>query len=388
MTALAQKHQALNLAQGLLWLPPDPLLLAEAQAAVAQQSLLQYTPPAGSPALREVVAQLSHHLFGVAYDPEKEVTITAGATEAIFAAIMALTQTGDGAIFLEPAYDSYLPAFEMAGVKAQGVRLQLSPHGAEIPWEAVAAALSPHTRLLLLNFPHNPTGRSLREADVAFLAELVERYPQLTLIVDEAYELLHWGAEAPMAPRSLRQHPALRARSVIVGSLGKMTGPTGWRLGYALAPAPLTEALRTAHQFVTFCAPAPLQEAVARYLGSDLRRAAYFVQPLWERRNRLLQLLRKATSLEVLAPEGAYFVLVRPQPPLPEAPLAEWLTQAAGVATIPLGAFYQDGNGEGWLRLCFARPMAMLEEAVERLARVFPAQGPAALALPTGLTSL
>lgn len=383
MTSLANQEGALNLAQGLMWLPPDPALLEEAARAFSDPTLHQYSLPAGILDLREVIAGLSERFFGATYDPASEVTITAGATEALFAAVQALTQPGDEAVFIEPAYDSYLPAFQIGSVRPYAVKLQITSTGIHLPWEEVEKRLSPKTRLLLLNFPHNPTGRTLHEEDLKALEHIVELYPQLTLIVDEAYEYMQWHPNSDVTeslpPLSVRQSPLLRERSIIVGSLGKIVGATGWRLGYVLAPAPLSKALRAVHQFITFCAATPLQFTLARYLGASPDKVLYFHAALLERRKIFIRHLRTFTHLEVLPPEGGYFVLVRPPSTnLPDTTLAEELTRKAKVASIPLSPFYGDGINTGWLRLCFARPTEMLIQAAQQLGRVYPAGLPSA----------
>lgn len=380
MTALAQQYDALNLAQGLMWMEPDPVLLEEAAQQMRQTLAHQYTAPDGEPELRKVVARLSAHFFGVEYDPNREILLTAGATEALFAAIAALVQPGQKVVFLEPAYDSYLPAIQLSGAVPVPVSLSITPEGIQIPWEALEAQIDEATALLLLNFPHNPTGYTLQPSDLKRLEALAQKYPHLRLVVDEAYELMTWhpdpSREEALPPLSVRVSPLLRQRSVIVGSLGKMIGATGWRLGYAAAPAELIAAVRAVHQYVVFCAPAPLQAGVARYLGADLRRATYFHAGLLRRRRILVEALRRETSLTVLSPAGSYFVLVRGHTEEADELLAERLTREVGVATIPLSPFYADRRGSGWLRLCLARPEEMLEEAVRRLARAFPPAAP------------
>ncbi len=377
MTALAQRHQALNLAQGLMWMEPDPALLEWAARQMREPTAHQYTLPEGHLGLRTVVAQLGEHFFGVSYDPVREITITAGATEALFAAVSALTQPGQKVAFLEPAYDSYLPAIQLAGAVPVPISLSIRSEGVQLPWEALEAQIAAEgVSFLLLNFPHNPTGYALQPGDLERLEELVDRHPQLYLIVDEAYELMTWhpdpAQEVAIAPVSVRKSPILRRRSVIVGSLGKMVGATGWRLGYMAAPAELTEALRAVHQYVVFCAAAPLQAVVANYLGESLERATYFHAGLLRRRRLLVEALRKETGLTVLPPTGSYFVLVHAGGRESDEALAERLTREVGVATIPLSPFYANRQDSGWLRLCLARPEEMLEEAVRRLAQAFP----------------
>ncbi len=373
MTALAQAHQAINLAQGLMELPADPDLLQE----LTEQSFAsvhQYTLPIGLPFLREVVARLARYYFGAAYDPATEVTITAGATEAIYAAIAALTEPGDGVVFLEPAYDSYLPAIQMAG--ARPIPLRLEEPTFAIPWEKLQEALRQGARLCLLNFPHNPTGRCLSSEDLQAFQALAERYPQVTFIVDEAYELMAWAPDKPLPakPLSFRQNPLLRERTVIVGSLGKLLGMTGWRLGYTLAPPPLTTAIRTVRQFITFCAPSVLQATAAAYFSKNIERATYFHTALLERRQVCQSLLAEYTPFTDVRCEGSYFFLlpIRDYTEEKDVAFAEYLTQAYGVATVPLSPFYHDGYDPGYLRLCFARPVEVLREGIRRLGRAFP----------------
>ncbi|MDW8236122.1 MAG: aminotransferase class I/II-fold pyridoxal phosphate-dependent enzyme [Bacteroidia bacterium] len=378
MTALAQRYGAINLAQGLMWLDPDPLLLEISAQVMQNPQLHQYTSPAGELILRQAIAQISQHFFGVAYDPEQEITIVAGATEGIFTAILALTQPGQRAVFLEPAYDSYLANLHMANLQPHPVAMSIREEGVFMPWEEIEDTLSPPTSLLLLNFPHNPTGRVLSPRDINLLENLLERFPNVYVVVDEAYELMtwakEWNREEWIPPTSVRQSPFLRERSVIVGSLGKMVGATGWRLGYLLAPASITQKLRAVHQFITFCAPTPLQHIVARYLFDKPERTLYFHSTLLSRRQTIIQALHNRTSLQYLVPEGSYFVLVRP--PMydhtPEVALAERWAQHIGVSVIPLSPFYSDKRSHGWFRLCFARAESMLEEAVSRLALHFP----------------
>ncbi|MCS7188471.1 MAG: aminotransferase class I/II-fold pyridoxal phosphate-dependent enzyme [Bacteroidia bacterium] len=376
MTALAEQCGALNLAQGLMWLEPDPILLEYARENIINPSLQQYSAPAGLPALRRTVALLSEYYFSTSYDPESEITITTGATEGLFAAVVALTRPGNKVVFLEPAYDSYLPAIQMAGAFPVPFSLELHSQGVRIPWEAIVQSIDTHTDLLILNFPHNPTGRQLKAEDIEWIERISLLHPHLHFVMDEAYELMTWHTDPYKAesvpPLSIRQSSLLRSKAVIVGSLGKMVGATGWRIGYVLAAPSLTQKIRSVHQFVTYCAGMPLQEVIARYLGEAPERAKYFHQALLERRQLLIRLLVEHTSLEVLPPEGSYFVLVRPPIKEKDELLAERLTREVGVATIPLSPFYHNGHDPGWLRLCFARPIEMIEEAVVRLKRVFP----------------
>ncbi len=371
MTALARAHNAINLAQGLMELPPDPALLQEL-VRQASAPVHQYTLPVGIPLLRQVVAHLSRHFFGVSYDPDTEVTITTGATEAIYAAIAALTDPGDSVVFLEPAYDSYLPAIQIAG--ARPVPLRLEEPTFTIPWEKLEKAFQQGAHLCLLNFPHNPTGRCLHEEDLQAFRTLSERYPEVIFIVDEAYELMVWESDRPL---SFRQDPLLRERSVIIGSLGKLLGMTGWRLGYTLAPESLTTSIRTVRQFITFCAPSVLQATAATYLSQDIERATYFHPALLERRQLCQELLAEYTCFSGLTCEGSYFFLlpIREHTQEKDTAFAEYLTRAYGVATIPLSPFYHDGYDPGYLRLCFARPMEVLREGIRRLGQAFPKAG-------------
>jgi methionine aminotransferase len=377
MTALARACNAINLAQGLMELSPDPALLQELSHQ-AVGPVHQYTLPAGLPALREVVSYLSQHYFGTPYDPETEVTITVGATEAIYTAIAALSEPGDPIVFLEPAYDSYLPAIQMAN--ARPIPLRLREPTFSLPWEELDAAFRRGARLCLLNFPHNPTGRRLYPDDLLNFRQLAERHPQVIFIIDEAYELMVWEPDEPLParPLSLRQDPLLRERSILIGSLGKLLGMTGWRLGYTLAPPPLTTPIRTVRQFISFCAPSPLQTTAAAYLQTHIDRATYFHPTLLQRRQLTKTLLAQYTAFPPLTCEGSYFFLlpIRDYTDERDAVLAERLTQAYGVATIPLSPFYHDGYDPGYLRLCFARPEEVLTEGIRRLGQAFPPKAP------------
>ncbi len=368
MTALARQHGAVNLAQGLMELPPDPVLLREAQHVFSTSEGHQYSFPAGLLELRTVIAQLSHHYHGVSYDPEREITISVGATEGLLAAILALTQPGDRVVYLEPAYDSYLPAIRLA--EAEPVPLRLQEPTFAMPWEALEQAFAKGASPCVLNFPHNPTGRTLHPEDLKALEALAQRYPEVIFVVDEAYELMTWHPTAPRpaAPLSIRKSPALRQRSVIIGSLGKLLGMTGWRLGYVLAPPALTSAIRSVRQFISFCAPSSLQWVAASYLENNLDRARYFDSLLLERRSLFRQLLPE--SVPLLPCEGSYFYLLPYRAFFGEVGdvfLAKKLVVEAGVALIPLSPFYHDGYDPGYLRVCFARPVEVLKAGAQRL---------------------
>ncbi len=367
MSALAARHGAVNLGQGFPDFDCDPRLqhlLSEAMAAGHNQ----YAPMAGVPALRQALAAKHQRLSGHAYDADSEVTITAGATEAIMATILALVHAGDEVIVLEPVYDSYLPSIALAG--GRPVAIPLDPARGFAPdWERIAAAITPRTRLLMLNFPHNPTGRCLGEADLRALERIVESTGVL-IVSDEVYEHIVFDGQPH---RSLAASPLLAAHSVVISSTGKTFHTTGWKIGYALAPAPLSAELRKLHQFMIFAVNTPAQHALAAYLAD---RAPYETLPAFYQAKRDLFVTGlAATRLRALPCAGTFFVLADYGLIGNESDreFAHRLIREAGVATIPLGAFYEccpPPADARLLRLCFAKRDETLHAGLERLRRL------------------
>jgi methionine aminotransferase len=364
MSALAAKHNAVNLGQGFPDFNCDPRLqqaMVDAMAAGHNQ----YAPMAGVPALRQALAVKHERLYGRRYDPDTEITITAGATQAIMTAILALVHPGDEVIVLEPVYDSYVPSIALAGGAPVAVPLE-HQRGYAPDWERVRAAITPRTRLVILNFPHNPTGRMLNADDLRALEEIVARH-DLLLLSDEVYEHIVFDG-APH--RSLATAPALAERAVVISSFGKTCHTTGWKIGYALAPAALTAELRKVHQFMVFAVNTPGQHAMAAYLQDS---AAYEQLPAFYQHKRdLFMNGLRSTRFRPLPCPGTYFVLADYSAisGRPEADFAQHLVTEHGVASIPVSGFYDRPFDNQVLRFCFAKRDATLRTALERLAAV------------------
>ncbi|MFN7572983.1 MAG: methionine aminotransferase [Betaproteobacteria bacterium] len=364
MSALAARHGAVNLGQGFPDFDCDPRLrqyLAEAIAAGHNQ----YAPMAGVPRLREGLSVKHARLYGRYYDPDTEITVTAGATQAIMATVLALVRPGDEVVVLEPVYDSYVPSIELAGARPVYVPLD-HRQGYAPEWQRVRDAITPRTRLLLLNFPHNPTGRTLRTDDLRALEEIVDATGVL-LLSDEVYEHIVFDG-APH--RSLAISPLLAERTVVISSFGKTCHATGWKIGYALAPAPLTAEIRKVHQFMVFAVNTPAQHAMAHYLDDA---TAYEQLPAFYQRKRDLFVDGlHDTRFKALPCEGTYFVLADYSAiaDAPEAEFAQRLVTEHGVASIPVSGFYRQPFDNRVLRFCFAKRDETLRAALDRLARV------------------
>ena len=362
MSALAAEHGAVNLGQGFPDFDCDPRLV-DAVADAMRRGLNQYPPMAGLPALRRVVADKVAALYGARYDPDTEITVTAGATQAILTAVLAVVRPGDEVIVIEPVYDSYLPNILLAG----GVPVTV-PMTADfrIPWDVVASRIGPRTRAIMVNSPHNPSGTILREADLLRLEAIAIEH-DLFVISDEVYEHMVFDSE-PHA--SVSRRPALAARSFVISSFGKTFHVTGWKIAYCAAPAALTAEFRKVHQFNVFTVNTPMQQGLATYMADP---APYLQLPAFYQRKR--DLFRDGlarTRFRMLPCEGTYFQLVDYSSisSMPEAEFARWLTSEIGVAAIPLSAFFDQPEERGLVRFCFAKKDETLTLALERLARL------------------
>lgn len=366
MSQLAAETGALNLSQGF----PDfdgPQGLLEAVGRHVLAGHNQYAPMAGLPALREQVARKIASLYGALVDPEQDVTITPGATEAIFCAIHAVVRPGDEVIVFDPCYDSYDPAVRLAG--GQCVHVPLDDRDFRIDWQRLSDALSPRTRMIVINSPHNPSGALLTAEDLDQLAALIEGR-DILLLSDEVYEHLVYDG---VRHASVLAHAALRSRAFVVSSFGKTYHVTGWKTGYVVAPARLSAELRKVHQYVNFCGVTPLQHALADFMAQDpghVERLPAFYQA---KRDLLCGLL--ASSRFTFTPaQGTYFQLVdysAIRPDLDDTDMALWLTREHGVATIPISVFYQRPiAGQRLVRLCFAKREETLRQAAERLCAI------------------
>ena len=361
MSRRARELDALNLGQGFPDYDIDPRL-TELVAAAMKAGHNQYAPMEGLPALRQRIAAKLSDSYGLQVDPETEVTVTLGATEAIYSAVQALIGAGDEALAFDPAYDSYEPAVRLAGGRC--VRLPLTQPGFRYDWDRVRRALSARTRLVLFNSPHNPACTTARSADLDELARITERR-DITVLADEVYEhVVFDGARHA----SVLTHPALAPRSLAVFSFGKTLHATGLRVGYCVAPAPLTRELRKVHQFNTFSISHPLQHAIAAYLSEQPRCGAGLAGFFQAKRDRLRRALEGSGF--VLPPaEGTYFQLLdfAAFAPPDDLAFAERLLTEARVATIPLSPFYAQPEPLTFVRLCIAKRDSTLDEAAARL---------------------
>ncbi|MBV9723954.1 MAG: aminotransferase class I/II-fold pyridoxal phosphate-dependent enzyme [Gammaproteobacteria bacterium] len=361
MSRRARELDALNLGQGFPDYDIDPRL-SELVAAAMQAGHNQYAPMEGLPALRERIAAKLRASYGVAVDPDTQITVTLGATEAIYSAVQALIGPGDEAIAFDPAYDSYEPAVRLAGGRC--IRVPLTQPGFRYDWQRVREALSARTRLVLFNSPHNPACSIAQPADLDELARVIDAGP-IAVLADEVYEhVVFDGARHA----SVLAHPQLASRSVAVFSFGKTLHATGLRVGYCVAPAALTREVRKVHQFNTFSISHPLQHAIAAYLTEEPRcgeRLAAFFQA---KRDRLRAALGNSGFLLPRA-EGTYFQLLdfSAFAPADDRAFAERLLTEARVATIPLSPFYAQPEPLPFVRLCIAKRDATLDEAAERL---------------------
>ena len=363
MSALARELGAINLGQGFPDLPEPPELLQAAQRALVERSN-QYPPMRGLPELRRAVCDYYRREQGLGIG-EAEVIVTSGATEALAAAILAFVRPGDEAILLQPFYDAYLPLVERAGGTVRTVSLE--PPRWTVPLDELAAAIGPRTRLLILNTPNNPTGTVVDRATLEALAALCERH-DLILLCDEVWEGMIYGGLGHVSPLAV---PALRERAIKVGSAGKIFSLTGWKIGWAVAAPPLAEAIARQHQFLTFTTPTPLQWAVAEGLALPAEWHAAHRARYEAGRDRLVRGL-EAAGYVLLPSQGTWFVtvdLAASGLPADDAAVAERMIRQAGVAAIPPSVFYRDDPEKGYLRLCFAKQDATLDEAIARLAK-------------------
>lgn len=361
MSALAQQHQAINLSQGF----PDfdgPLFLQERLAYHVAHGANQYAPMTGVQPLREAIADKTADLYGYKPDANSEVTITAGATEALYAAITALVRPGDEVICFDPSYDSYAPAVELSGGVVK--RIALQPPSFRVDWQAFSALLSDRTRLVILNTPHNPSATVWHQADFDALWQAIKER-EIFVISDEVYEHICFARQGHA---SVLAHSELRERAVAVSSFGKTYHMTGWKIGYCVAPAAISAELRKVHQYLTFSVNTPAQLALADMLREDPAHYRELPEFYQKKRDVLVNALRDS-RLEILPCEGTYFLLVdySAVSTLNDVEFCQWLTTEVGVAAIPLSVFCADPFPHKLIRLCFAKQESTLLAAAERL---------------------
>lgn len=365
MTAMAQRHGAMNLSQGFPdFSPPAELLAALDEATRAGHN--QYAPMTGMPVLREAIAQKVDKLYGARYDVDAEITVTAGATQAIFTAIACMVRSGDEVIVFEPVYDSYVPGIVLNGGTPVYAKLHFPDYRPD--WEQVRALITPRTRMIVLNTPHNPTGTVWTAADMQALAALV-RGTGIVLVGDEVYEHMVFDAEGGARHESLCRYPELAERSFVVSSFGKTYHVTGWKIAYCLAPRALMAEFRKAHQFIVFTVHAPSQVALAAFMRND--RWYDELRLFYQAKRDAFRAALSGLPFELLPCAGTYFQCVGYGALSQEGDRAfvERLVQEAGVAAIPVSAFYRDGEDRKVIRLCFAKSEATLDEALARLRR-------------------
>ncbi|NDB53390.1 MAG: aminotransferase class I/II-fold pyridoxal phosphate-dependent enzyme [Chitinophagaceae bacterium] len=360
MSALAAEHKAVNLGQGFPDFPMSEELI-ELVAKAMRDQYNQYAPMPGWMPLREAIAEKVHYLYGSRVNPDSEITITPGGTYAIYSAFTSFLQSGDEVILFEPAYDSYIPNIEVNGAKV--VRIPLVYPDYHIDWDAVRAAITPRTRAILINSPHNPTGAVISATDIEELRKTVEG-TSILILSDEVYEHLIFDG---ISHQSILRYPDLFARSFVCFSFGKVYNCTGWKLGYCIAPATLMKEFRKIHQFNAFSCFTPTQVALASFLQN---RAAYLtLSDLMQQKRDFFIDQMKATRFTLLSSYGSYFICAKYDQISEEGDMdfAVRLTKEAGVTTIPVSAFYADGKDDKVLRFCFSKKKETIQQAVERL---------------------
>ena len=362
MSQLAAEHGAVNLGQGF----PDfdvPERLVEALDRAMRDGKNQYAPMSGLPALRQAIAAKTARCYGREVDADTEVTVTSGASEAIFDAVHALVRAGEEVIVLDPCYDCYEPAIDLAGATA--VHVPLDPVDFSVDWPRVRDAITPRTRMLMINSPHNPSGAMLEAEDIAELSAIL-RGTDIVLLSDEVYEHIVFDGRRH---ESVLRYPELAARAVVVSSFGKTYHCTGWKVGYAIAPPALSAEFRKVHQYNTFCTFTPAQHAFAEMIEAEPAHYEDLGAFYQAKRDRFRAQL-DTTRLRSLPVPGGYFQLVdySAVSDLDDAAFCRWLTIEHGVAAIPLSPFYDvPPPGQRLARLCFAKNEATLDAAIARL---------------------
>jgi methionine transaminase len=360
MSQLAQEHQAINLSQGF----PDfnsPTALTDLVCQYTQNGFNQYAPTAGVIKLRENISLKTNLLYGTRPNPETEITVTSGATEALFCAIAAVVRPGDEVLIIEPAYDSYVPAVLLNG--GIPVFVPLTFPGFTIDWDLISASLTSKTRLIILNSPHNPTGATLTANDLDQLTYLIAQ-TDIFLIGDEVYEHMVYDGQPH---QSLLRREALANRSFVISSFGKTYHATGWKIGYCIAPPALTQEFRKIHQYLTFSTTTPIQYALADYLENQEH---YLNLPaFYEQKRNLFCALLASSRFTLIPSAGTYFQLAGYQniSAEPDQDFARRLTRDAGVAAIPISVFYNQNQDYKILRFCFAKYEETLRRAAEKL---------------------
>ncbi len=372
MSQLATEHKAINLGQGFPDFNTDTNLLNQVTKAM-QDGHNQYPPMAGITILREELSAKMQTLYGHYYDPLTEITVTSGASEGLMASILAFVKPGDEVVVIEPFYDLYIPAIQLAGGTPIIVTMQAPNEQTplyQVDWQLIRDAITPKTSMLIINFPHNPTGINLQESDLDWLERIVNE-TGIMLLSDEVYEHIVFDGQQH---QSLARRPALATNAIVISSFGKTYHATGWKIGYCCAPKEISAEIRKVHQFMVFTVSSPMQVGLAHYMqdSTTYTQLPNFYQ---EKRDRLAQGLAN-TRFTPMPSQGTFFLLAKYSEisDLPEAEFARWLTIEHGVGVIPVAAFYRQPDAvqsnHQLIRFCFAKQDHTLDEALERLARV------------------
>ncbi|MBN2159478.1 MAG: methionine aminotransferase [Spirochaetes bacterium] len=363
MTRLANDHGAINLSQGFPDFDPDGELyeLVEKHMRMGRN---QYAPMQGVMALREKISEKTAELYGRSYDPAGEITVTSGATEALFAAITSVVGRGDQVIIIEPAYDSYAPAVELSG--GIPVYCAMRYPGYSIDWDLVRDSITPKTKLIIINSPHNPTGSVLSPADIAALRDITSG-TDILILSDEVYEHIIFDS---VVHQSMARDPELAARSFVVSSFGKTYHTTGWKIGYCLAPAPLSAEFQKVHQYLTFASNTPVQHAYAEFM--EKKGVCRSLPEFYRGKRDLFISLVQNSRFRCVPSRGTYFQMLDYSgiTDEPDVEFARRMTEEHGVAAIPPSVFYHDGVDTRVLRFCFAKKEETLERAAERLCAI------------------
>lgn len=361
MSQLANQYQAINLSQGFPNFPIDPLI-EELLAKNSTENVHQYAPMAGLPSLLEGIAQMVHRVYNREINPSTEILVTSGATQGIFTTLQALVHPGDEVVILDPAYDCYSPAVHLAGGKAIHIPMR---EDFTIDWRELRQTVNQKTRILIINNPHNPSGKMMDQEDFDALVQVMTDHPNLMLCSDEVYEFITFEKKH----FSAHHHEILRNRSIIVSSFGKTFHLTGWKVGYLIAPEPILKEIKKVHQYLVFSVNSVAQKTLADYISAtDVTNLGGFYQ---DKRDRFKQLMTKS-KFEFLPSEGTYFQTVRYNAisDLPDISFCEWLVKDIGVAAIPLSVFYEELNDYHTIRFCFAKTDETLIQAAERLCKI------------------
>ncbi len=365
MTNLANEYQAVNLGQGFPDFP-GPDFLKEAARDAIEQDINQYAPSPGRPALREAIAHKMAHFYGMSLDPKHQIVVTCGATEAIFATILGLVNPGDEVLMFEPYYDSYVPAVQVAGGIPRFCTLR--PPDWAIDEAELGSLFSDKTKLILLNTPHNPTGKVFSEAELKIIANLCQKHDVIA-VTDEVYEHIIFDGLPHICMATL---PGMAERTVTISSAGKTFSMTGWKVGWAIASPELSQAIIRIHQFIIYSGAAPLQEGVATALQAPASYYADLTAMYQSNRDFLVEALKKA-GLNPIVPRGTYFIMADiSQLGFPDdVAFCKYLTTEVGVAAIPPSAFYHNpAEGATLARFAFCKSQEVLEQAAERLLKL------------------